>query len=87
MVVLKLINKPTKLNETAFKLCFNRLNEETNLFENKKICFKMAELLLDYGADINWIIDKNKGHTLLMKFCGVKNGIVNKRRSIKSRGD
>ena len=66
------VNKPTKLNETAFKLCFNRLNEVTNLFENRKICFKMAELLLDYGVDINWIIDKNKGQTLLMKFCGLK---------------
>jgi len=66
------VNKPTKFNETPMKLCFNRLNEETNLFENKKICFKMAELLLDHGADINWIVDKTKGHNLLMKFCCVK---------------
>lgn len=47
-------------------LCFSRLNEESNVYENTKICFKMVELLLDYGADINWVVDKSKGHTLLM---------------------
>lgn len=32
----------------------------------------MAELLLQNGADINWIVDKNKGHTLLMQLCNSK---------------
>lgn len=32
----------------------------------------MAELLLQNGSDINWIVDKNKGYTLLMQFCAVK---------------
>jgi len=65
-------NLPNKYNQTPFVLCFARLNEETNVYENTKICFKMLELLLDYGADINWIVDKTKGHTILMQFCSVK---------------
>jgi hypothetical protein len=33
---------------------------------------KMAELLLHYGADINWIVDKQHGYTLLMQLCSIK---------------
>jgi hypothetical protein len=33
---------------------------------------KMAELLLHYGADVNWIVDKNHGYTLLMQLCSIK---------------
>jgi ankyrin repeat protein len=32
----------------------------------------MAELLLDFGADIDWIIDKKRGYTLLMYLCANK---------------
>ena len=32
----------------------------------------MAELLLDFGADINWIVDKKHGWTLLMQMCGIR---------------
>lgn len=32
----------------------------------------MAELLLQYGADIDWIVDKTKGYTLLMQLCALK---------------
>ena len=32
----------------------------------------MAELILQYGGDIDWIIDKIKGFSLLMQLCGVK---------------
>jgi len=32
----------------------------------------MAELLLHYGADINWIVDKQHGYTLLMQLCSIK---------------
>lgn len=69
------VNKPNTFNQTAFVTCFARLEEvfikllffkEKNVFENRKICFKMAELLLHYGADINWIIDKTHGFHLLM---------------------
>ena len=65
-------NLPNKYYQTPLILCFSRLNEESNVYENTKICFKMVELLLEYGGDINWIVDKNKGHTLLMQFCAVK---------------
>ena len=40
------VNKPTLLNTTPFVCCFMRLEEEQNVFENRKICLKMAELLL-----------------------------------------
>ena len=66
------VNLPNRFSQTPFILCFSRLNETTNLYENTKICFKMSELLLEYGADINWIVDKAKGHTILMQFCSVK---------------
>ena len=32
----------------------------------------MAELLLDYGADINYLINPSEGLTLLKVFCGMK---------------
>lgn len=73
-------NLPNKYNQTPLVLCFSRLNEETNVYENTKICFKMVELLLDYGGDINWIVDKNKGHTLLMQFCAVKMDLEDKEK-------
>lgn len=63
------VNRPTRLNETPLVLSLNRLKQEKNLFENRKIAFKIADLLLVYGADINWIVDKTKGYTLLMQLC------------------
>lgn len=66
------VNKPTAFNHTPFICCFQRLEEEQNVFENRKICLKMAELLLQFGADINWIVDKVKGYTLLQQLCAVK---------------
>jgi hypothetical protein len=38
----------------------------------------MAELLLDFGADIDWIIDKKRGYTLLMYLCSIKTILTNK---------
>ncbi len=32
----------------------------------------MAELLLQHGADINWIVDKTMWYTLLMQLCAEK---------------
>jgi len=49
-------------------LCFSRLDETTNVFENKKICFKLLELLLQNGADINVRQDEESGFTLLIQF-------------------
>lgn len=46
--------------------------QEKNVFENRKICFKMAELILQYGGDINWIVDKTHGYTLLMQLCSIR---------------
>ena len=52
--------------------CFTRLDEDSNFFENKNLCFKMDELLMDYGADINYLINPSEGLTLLKVFCGMK---------------
>ena len=41
------------------------------MFENKNLCLKMAELLLQYGADINTYVSPGEGLTLLMQFCGM----------------
>ena len=32
----------------------------------------MAQQLIQFGSDVNWIIDKQRGHTLLMQLCAVK---------------
>eukprot|EP01016_Furgasonia_blochmanni_P034527 TRINITY_DN3738_c0_g1_i7.p1 TRINITY_DN3738_c0_g1~~TRINITY_DN3738_c0_g1_i7.p1 ORF type:complete len:331 (+),score=41.70 TRINITY_DN3738_c0_g1_i7:138-1130(+) len=66
------VNKPSVFNQTPLVYCFSRLEEESHFYENKKIAMMMAELLLQYGADINWIVDKSKGYTLLMQFCSMK---------------
>ena len=66
------VNTPNRYNQTPFILAFTRLNEELNVFENRKIAFKLADLLLANGADINWIVDKAKGYTLLMQLCATK---------------
>ncbi len=59
------------IGQTALAYCFARLDEPTNLFENKNLCTKMAGLLLDYGADIDAPISVHDGLTLLMQFCGL----------------
>jgi hypothetical protein len=44
----------------------------------------MAQLLLQYGADINWVIDKLKGETILHKAVSVK-GFSSERSIERSR--
>lgn len=39
-----------------------------NPFENKSICFRIAEILLSYGADVNKV---STNRTLLMNFSGI----------------
>eukprot|EP01017_Pseudomicrothorax_dubius_P049157 TRINITY_DN909_c0_g1_i1.p1 TRINITY_DN909_c0_g1~~TRINITY_DN909_c0_g1_i1.p1 ORF type:complete len:319 (-),score=70.56 TRINITY_DN909_c0_g1_i1:113-1069(-) len=65
-------NIPSAFSQTALFFCFARLEETENTYENHRLCFLMADLLLHHGADINWIIDKNRGYTLLMQYCAVK---------------
>lgn len=43
-----------------------------NYFENKQLCFKLAELLIEHGANIDAIVNEEKGYSLLMLFCAVK---------------
>ena len=66
------VNKPNKMNQPPLYFCFARLQEDSNMFENSLICNKMAILLLQHGADINFIVSKEKGKTILMEYCSVK---------------
>jgi ankyrin repeat protein len=63
------VNKPNLFNHTPLITIINRLIEENSGFENRCICFKIAEVLINHGADPNWVIDKVKGHTLLHTLC------------------
>jgi len=76
------VNKPNAFNQTPLIASFARLEEENNVYENKKLCFKMAELLLQNGADINWIVDKKKGFSLLLQLCAVKLVLNEKEKEI-----
>ena len=66
------VNKPNLLNQIPLTVTLFRLVEEPASFENKKICFLIAELLVKNGADLDWIIDKKNGYTLLHYFCSFK---------------
>ena len=44
------------------------MTETSNVYENKNICIKIAEVLLQHGADINKL---HNGKSLLMDFCGI----------------
>ena len=44
------------------------MTETNNVYENKNICTKIAEILFGFGADINHY---HHGKTLLMNFCGI----------------
>ena len=46
------------------------------------ICFKMAELLLDNDADINWIVDKKNGWTFLMQLAATSQKLNEKERTL-----
>lgn len=66
------VNKPNILCQTPLAATLFRLVEEPASFENRKICFLIAELLVKHGADLNWVIDKKRGLTLLHYFCSLK---------------
>jgi ankyrin repeat protein len=63
------VNKPNAFNHTPLVTIINRLIEDSAGFENRCICFKVAEVLVNHEADPNWVIDKVKGYTLLHTLC------------------
>lgn len=62
------VNLKTGLDYSPLYYWFTRMNESTNIFENKGIWIKIADVLLQAGADINVV---KSGKTLLMKFWGI----------------
>lgn len=63
------VNKPNNFNQTPLVMTVFRLLEEYNSFEIRRICTRTMELLVHKGADVNWIIDKQEGYTLLHSLC------------------
>lgn len=63
------VNKPNIFNQTPLIAIMNRLIEDSSGFENRCICFKIADILINHGADMNWILDKIRGYTLLHTLC------------------
>ena len=63
------VNAMNSMGQTPLIHCFSRLMESAeNAFENKSICFRIAETLFSYGADVN---KYSMGRTLLMNYCGI----------------
>ena len=44
------------------------MTETTNVYENKNICIKIAEILLTFSANVNHLVH---GKSLLMDFCSI----------------
>jgi ankyrin repeat protein len=63
------VNSIDSMGQTPLIYTFSRLTESTeNVFENQGICFRIAQTLLSYGADVNRV---SNGRSLLMDFCGI----------------
>ena len=60
------------MNHSPLTVIIFRLAEEPSSFENNKLCFRIAEFLVDHGADVNWILDKKRGYSMLHYFCAMK---------------
>ncbi|EAS03935.2 ankyrin repeat protein (macronuclear) [Tetrahymena thermophila SB210] len=62
--------------------CFSRLEEDSNYFENKNLCIKMAQYLLEKGANVNQIVNEENKHTLLMQFCNIQDDLDYREKDI-----
>ena len=60
------INKVDLNEQSPLIYCFSRMNQDENYYENKNLALKMADILLQHGADPN---QYSNGKTLLMNFC------------------
>lgn len=60
-------NIPLKNGASPLYLALGRLKEKKNPLENKIIGLKMATLLLDYGAEIDGVVNIKTGNTMLLE--------------------
>ena len=60
------VNKVDFMEQSPLIYCFSRMNEDENYYENKSLALKMAEILLQHGANSNQL---SHGRTILMNFC------------------
>lgn len=47
------VNKVDCMDQSPLIYCFSRMNEDENYYENKSLALKMAEILLQHGANPN----------------------------------
>ena len=76
------VNRTDISNRPPLYFCFIRLQEDVNLFENALICMKIANILLQNGADVNYQINAEKGKTLLMEYCGISLDMDNREKEM-----
>lgn len=60
------VNKEDLMEQSPLQYCFARMNEDGNYYENKALALRMADILLEHGADPN---KQSFGRTILMNFC------------------
>ena len=47
------VNQMDYMEQSPLIYCFSRLNEDESYYENKALALRMADFLLQHGADIN----------------------------------
>ena len=70
-------------NSTMIIPIYVRRVKEFYIFENKKICMMLVDLLLSYGADINSRFDNIKGYTILIKLVSGEIKNIDKLNTVK----
>ena len=63
------INITNKNGQLPIVFCFNRIEQNSYLYENKRIFILLVNLLLYYKADINSLFNIDSGYTMIMKLC------------------
>jgi len=76
------VNKPSNSKITPLTASFIKLYNDTNIYENRMICFKTAQMLLESNADINWIIDKKNGWTFIMQLAATSQKLSDREISL-----
>jgi len=47
------VNQVDVMEQSPLIYCFSRMNEDENYYENKSLALKMADVLLEHGAEID----------------------------------
>jgi ankyrin repeat protein len=66
------VNKPNAFSYSPLTAVLFRLSESAISFENTKVCFLISDILVSHGADVNWVMDKANGYSLLHFYCSLR---------------